>query len=102
MKALAATTPHLKYIDLNPVLFDAKGEPRVEPYRPDGLHFFPPAYDLFTAIIKPVLTQAWQQMSPRPAEAMDSCGAPPHTPARSLAGPPPPLARSTASYGGPP
>ena len=65
MKALAATTPHLRYIDLNPVLFDAKGEPRVELYRPDGLHFFPPAYDLFTAIIKPVLTQAWQQMSPQ-------------------------------------
>ena len=26
-----------------------EGEPRVELYRPDGLHFFPPAYDLFTA-----------------------------------------------------
>jgi hypothetical protein len=63
LKARSATTPHLKYIDLNPVLFDAKGEPRGELYRPDGLHFFPPAYDLFTAIIKPVLTEAWQQMS---------------------------------------
>ena len=65
LKALAATTPYLKYIDLNPVLFDAKGEPRDELYRPDGLHFFPPAYDLFTGIIKPVLTEAWQQMSPQ-------------------------------------
>jgi hypothetical protein len=63
LKALSATTPYLKYIDLNPVLFDAKGEPRGELYRPDGLHFFPPAYELFTAIIKPVLTEAWQQMS---------------------------------------
>jgi lysophospholipase L1-like esterase len=66
MKEFSATTPHLKYIDLNPVLFDAKGEPRGELYRPDGLHFFPPAYDLFTDIIKPVLTEAWQQMSPQP------------------------------------
>jgi hypothetical protein len=62
LKTLSATTPHLKYIDLNPALFDAKGEPRVELYLPDGLHFFPPAYELFTAIVKPVLTEAWQQM----------------------------------------
>jgi hypothetical protein len=63
LKALAATTPHLRYIDLNPVLFDSKGEPRSELYRPDGLHFFPPAYDLFTAIIKPALTEAWHHVS---------------------------------------
>jgi lysophospholipase L1-like esterase len=62
LKALSATTPYLKYIDLNPVLFDASGEPRAELYRPDGLHFFPPAYDLFAGIIKPVLTEAWQQI----------------------------------------
>jgi hypothetical protein len=65
LKALAATTPYLKYLDLNPVLFDARGEPRGELYRPDGLHFFAPAYELFTAIIKPVLTEAWQEMSPQ-------------------------------------
>ena len=62
MKALTATTPYLRYIDLNPVLFDSRGEPRTELYRPDGLHFFPPAYDLFAAIIKPVLTKAWQEV----------------------------------------
>jgi hypothetical protein len=65
LKALSARSPYLKYIDLNPVLFDAKGEPRGELYRPDGLHFFPPAYELFTGIIKPVLTEAWQQVGPR-------------------------------------
>jgi lysophospholipase L1-like esterase len=65
LQALAATTPHLKFIDLNPALFDAKGEPRGELYRPDGLHFFPPAYELFTGIIKPVLTDAWQQINPQ-------------------------------------
>ena len=63
LKALSATTPYLKYIDLNPVLFDAHGEPRTELYRPDGLHFHPPAYDLFAAIIKPALTESWQKVS---------------------------------------
>ena len=61
MKAAAATTPYLRYIDLNPVLFK-NGEPRMELYRPDGLHFHPPAYDEFTGIIKPVLSQAWQEL----------------------------------------
>ena len=64
MKVVAGSTPHLRYIDLNPVLFK-NGEPRMELYRPDGLHFHPPAYDEFTGIIKPVLTQAWQELSNR-------------------------------------
>jgi lysophospholipase L1-like esterase len=62
MKAAAASTPYLEYIDLNPVLF-TRGEPRMELYRPDGLHFHPPAYDEFTGIIKPVLTQAWREVA---------------------------------------
>jgi hypothetical protein len=61
MKAMAGSTPHLRYIDLNPVLFK-NGEPRMELYRPDGLHFHPPAYDEFAGIIKPVLAHAWQEL----------------------------------------
>ena len=61
MKTAAASTPYLDYIDLNPVLFE-HGEPRMELYRPDGLHFHPPAYDEFTGIIKPVLAQAWREV----------------------------------------
>jgi len=64
MKAMAGSTPHLRYVDLNPVLFK-NGEPRMELYRPDGLHFHPPAYDEFAGIIKPVLSQAWQELSNR-------------------------------------
>jgi lysophospholipase L1-like esterase len=64
IKGFSSSTPYVKYIDLNPVLFDATGEPRGELYKPDGLHFYPPAYDLFTGIIKPVLTEAWQQLNP--------------------------------------
>jgi lysophospholipase L1-like esterase len=49
----------LGYIDVNPALFDSKGEPRMELYLPDRLHFLDPAYDEFTKIVKPVLTSAW-------------------------------------------
>lgn len=62
LRAAAQTTPHLRYIDLNPALFGAKGEPKTELYRPDGLHFHPPAYDLFAGIIKPVLLEAWKEL----------------------------------------
>jgi lysophospholipase L1-like esterase len=62
LRAAATSTPHLRHIDLNPVLFDAKGEPRTELYRPDGLHFHPPAYDLFAGIIKPILVGAWKEL----------------------------------------
>ena len=50
---------HLSYIDVNPALFDDHGKARVELYLPDMLHFKPPAYVAFTAIVKPVLTKAW-------------------------------------------
>ena len=49
----------LSYLDLNPALFDAAGKARVDLYLPDMLHFKPPAYVAFTAIVKPVLTKAW-------------------------------------------
>jgi hypothetical protein len=54
----------LRYIDLNPVLFDARGEIRGELFKPDSLHFKPPAYDEFTAVIKPVLEKAWRERRP--------------------------------------
>jgi lysophospholipase L1-like esterase len=62
MRSLAGTTPHLRFLDLNPVLFDAKGEPRMELYLADGLHFHPPAYELFAAIVKPALVQGWKEL----------------------------------------
>jgi hypothetical protein len=62
MKRAAAATPHLGYIDVNPAIFDAAGEPRLELYRDDLLHFHPPAYDGFAKIIKPVLMDAWKEM----------------------------------------
>jgi len=61
IKALAYATPNLDYIEVNPVLFDARDEPRTELYLADGLHFHPPAYAEFTKIIKPVLERAWSE-----------------------------------------
>jgi lysophospholipase L1-like esterase len=59
VRAYCMRSSKLQYIDVNPVLFDARGEPRMELYLPDGLHFQAPAYVEFAAIVKPVLARAW-------------------------------------------
>jgi GDSL-like lipase/acylhydrolase family protein len=50
------------FIDLNPVLFDARGNVRMNLFLGDGLHFRPDstAYLEFSQIVKPVLTKAWE------------------------------------------
>jgi len=55
----AAAHPHVEYVDVNPVLFDANGKPRFELYMGDELHVRPPAYEGFTKLLKPVLTRAF-------------------------------------------
>src|SRR5437879_6314216 len=52
----------LGFIDLNPVLFDKKGNVRMELFLPDELHFRPDstAYAEFAAVVKPILTKAWE------------------------------------------
>lgn len=50
----------LKFIDVNPALFDEKGEPRMDLYRVDRLHFKVPAYREFTRIIRPEVEAAWR------------------------------------------
>jgi len=63
VEAIAARSPTVDYVDVNPVLFDAKGEPRMELYRPDGLHFHPPAYDEFAEIVRPAVQRAWDTVN---------------------------------------
>ena len=46
------------YVDVNPVLFNHDGTPRLELFMSDQLHLRPQAYEEFTRIIKPVLTKA--------------------------------------------
>jgi lysophospholipase L1-like esterase len=59
--AYAARTTRLQYVDLNPVLFNRDGTPRLELYVSDQLHFRPPAYEEFARILKPVLTKAFEE-----------------------------------------
>jgi hypothetical protein len=56
------STENLAFIELNPILFDAGGKPRLELYRDDKLHFKDHVYLELSAIIKPVLEKAWKTM----------------------------------------
>ncbi|WP_414660200.1 GDSL-type esterase/lipase family protein [Horticoccus sp. 23ND18S-11] len=63
-RAYCAATPYHTFIDLNPVLVDGNGHPRIDLYVADKLHFKPEAYVEFTAMIKPVLTRLWAEVNP--------------------------------------
>jgi lysophospholipase L1-like esterase len=54
----AAKIRQLDYVDVNPVLFNRDGTPRLELFMADRLHLRPPAYEEFARIIKPVLAKA--------------------------------------------
>ena len=60
-RAYCAATPGRTFIDINPALVDANGHPRLDLYVADKLHFHPPAYVAFTAIIKPGLERVWAE-----------------------------------------
>ena len=59
----SARTPGRFFIDLHPALEQAPGQPRMDLYLPDQLHYLPPAYDRMTAVIKPILVAAWAEVS---------------------------------------
>ena len=63
VREFCALTPRCKFVDLNPAVFGADGEPRMEFYKPDKLHYFPPAYVEFTKILKPAVAAAWSEVS---------------------------------------
>ena len=58
--AYAAQTTRLQYVDVNPVLFNRDGTPRLELYMPDELHLRPAAYEGFARILKPILKNAFE------------------------------------------
>lgn len=62
LAAYCAATPGFRFLDVNPAILDAAGEPRRELLRRDGLHFWPEAYDGFTAIVRPVLAEVWREV----------------------------------------
>jgi hypothetical protein len=55
VKQWAYRTENFDYVESNTALFDAKDEPIVAHFKPDGRHFNPSAYVEFTKILKPVL-----------------------------------------------
>ena len=57
----AASHPRVEYVDVNPVLFDARAQPRLDLYMSDELHLRPPAYEEFAKILKPVLTRSFSE-----------------------------------------
>ena len=60
VKNYCAETDGVHYIDVNPVLFDSAMQPRLDLYLKDKLHFQEQAYDLFTAVIRPIIEKAWK------------------------------------------
>jgi beta-glucosidase len=64
MKAHCARDIRLGFIDVNPALFDERGEPRMDRYRPDRLHLVPSTYQEFTKIIKPLLEETFMNGQP--------------------------------------
>ena len=61
----AKSHPRVTYVDVNPALFNADGSSRMELFLGDRLHLRPAAYEAFTRILKPVLTNALAQESVR-------------------------------------
>ncbi len=58
--------PAVTFIDVNPALFTETGEPRLELFKDDLLHFKPTAYREFARIIKPYVERAWRELSASP------------------------------------
>lgn len=59
-ESYCAHTTGLDYVDVNPVLVDADGQPRHDLFVADGLHLRPDAYAGFGRILKPVLVRIWR------------------------------------------
>ncbi len=53
--AYIRTQPRTQFIDIDAAMLDAQGKPRAELFRKDGLHMNAQGYEVWTAIIKPVL-----------------------------------------------
>jgi lysophospholipase L1-like esterase len=53
--AYIQTQPRVQFIDVASAMLDAQGKPRRELFRSDGLHLNAKGYELWTAIVKPIL-----------------------------------------------
>ena len=62
VREYCARDKRLGFIDANPAVFDGEGKPRMDLYLADRLHYKEPAYDGFTAIIKPEVERIWREL----------------------------------------
>jgi lysophospholipase L1-like esterase len=61
VRAYAAGSRGIEFVDVNPLVFTADGTPRFDLYLSDQLHFRPKAYEAFAAMIRPVLANAFER-----------------------------------------
>lgn len=59
IKAYCATDPHLAFVDVATPMLDTHGAMRPELYEKDGLHMVGAGYQLWTAIVRPVLEKSF-------------------------------------------
>jgi lysophospholipase L1-like esterase len=57
VREYCSTDPRLHYVDVPPML-DQAGNPRLDVFRWDGLHYNEKGYATLTTIIKPILERA--------------------------------------------
>ena len=83
VRAYCSQTPLREFIDINPVLVDDQGHPRLDLFRSDRLHFHPQAYQEFAGVIRPVLEHIWAKQAGVPAPGRRSAAGPAaHLPTR--------------------
>jgi lysophospholipase L1-like esterase len=58
IQTAAAGRKDIEYVDVNPVLVDGTGAPRLDLYMADQLHLRPPAYDALASLVKPIVAKA--------------------------------------------
>jgi len=56
-----ATHDDMAFVDVNPGVFDEKGEPKLEFYQKDKLHFNEAGYRQISSVIRPVVTAAFRK-----------------------------------------
>lgn len=61
VEAYCRTEPRRTFVDVNVAIFDSQGEPRMDLYLPDNLHYKDAAYVEFARVIKPAVEQAWKE-----------------------------------------
>jgi len=60
VKTMCEADKRLAYVDIAPAILDAEGKPRPELFVEDRLHLNADGYRSITALIKPVVEQAWK------------------------------------------